>query len=158
MTKLASITDGTSNTIMFAEHTRLIENSGDQNCWHWWTSGNYGDTIFTTFWPINPQKKVPYGDADATGPSNVVVAASSNHPGGANVAPLRRLGPVHQRNDRLLAKYSDDPGSPCRNDHVAQGDVPSGSPFWPLGPGTRVGVWQKLGTRNGGEVVSSDSY
>ncbi len=87
VTKLASITDGTSNTIMFAEHTRLIENSGDQNCWHWWTSGNYGDTIFTTFWPINPQKKValrqtPTGRVRRT----VVVAASSNHPGGANVA------------------------------------------------------------------------
>ena len=60
VTKLASITDGTSNTLMFGEHTRFIENQTDQVCWHWWCSGNYGDTIFTTFWPINPQKKVPY--------------------------------------------------------------------------------------------------
>ena len=71
---------------MFGEHTRAIENAGDKNCWHWWTSGNYGDTIFTAFWPINPQKKLPYGVADGTGASNVVVAASSMHPGGANVA------------------------------------------------------------------------
>jgi hypothetical protein len=27
-----------------------------------------------------------------------------------------------------------------------------------LAPGTRMGVYQKLSTRNGGEVVSSDQY
>src|SRR5262249_51326788 len=84
VTKIASITDGTSNTIMFAEHTRQIESAGDKNCWHWWTSGNYGDTIFTAFFPINPQKQMPYACADNTGVSNCVLAASSMHPGGAN--------------------------------------------------------------------------
>jgi len=93
VTTLASITDGTSNTIMFAEHTRAIENSTDAVCWHWWTSGNYGDTICTAFFPINPQKKLPYSCADQTGPSNVVVAASSLHPGG-ECRFLRRLGSV----------------------------------------------------------------
>ena len=86
VTKIASITDGTSNTIMFGEHTRAIENSTDQNCWHWWTSGNYGDTIFTTFFPINPNKRLNYACADNTGVSNRVLAASSMHPGGANMA------------------------------------------------------------------------
>ena len=55
-------------------------------CWHWWTSGNYGDTICTTFFPINPQKKLPYACADSTAVSNVVLAVSSMHPGGANVS------------------------------------------------------------------------
>ena len=86
MTKISSITDGTSNTIMFGEHTRTIENAGDQAGWHWWTSGNYGDTICTAFFPINPQKKLPYACADNTGVSNIVLAVSSQHPGGANVA------------------------------------------------------------------------
>ncbi len=26
--------------------------------WNWWVSGNYGDTAFTTFYPINVQKKI----------------------------------------------------------------------------------------------------
>jgi hypothetical protein len=29
---------------------------------------------------------------------------------------------------------------------------------WILAPGTQVGVWQALGSVNGGEVLSSDSY
>jgi hypothetical protein len=30
--------------------------------------------------------------------------------------------------------------------------------YWVPGPNTQFGVWQQLGTRNGGEVISSDSY
>ena len=105
VTKLASITDGTSNTLMFGEHTRLIENSTDQVCWHWWTSGNYGDTIFTTFCPINPQKKLPYScqgvSADPAGRGRIKPASrwcQFRHDG--------RLGPVHQRLDQLVADQS----------------------------------------------------
>ncbi len=32
------------------------------------------------------------------------------------------------------------------------------SPIWVVAPGTRFGVYQQLSTRNGGEVISSDSY
>ncbi len=91
VTAISDITDGTSNTLMFAEHTRQIESpvggtQSDQQGWHWWTSGNYGDTICDTYWPINPQKKLPYGCADFTTGSNTIGAVSSMHPGGANVA------------------------------------------------------------------------
>jgi len=83
VTKLSSITDGTSNTIMFAEHTRAIESqtNGDQAGWHWWTSGNYGDTISTAFWPINPQKKLPYS-TNGIYASSYVEAASACIPAG----------------------------------------------------------------------------
>ena len=82
---LAMVTDGTSNTIAFGEHTRQIENSTDQGCWHWWPSGNYGDTVFTAFWPINPTKKLPYS-CQGVSASPAVEGASSMHPGGANFA------------------------------------------------------------------------
>jgi hypothetical protein len=34
----------------------------------------------------------------------------------------------------------------------------SANRIYVLAPGTRLGVWQQLATRNGGEVVSSDAY
>ena len=57
---IASITDGTSNTIMTGEFAYGKLNTVDQICWHWWTAANYGDTMFTSMYPINP--KFPGGD------------------------------------------------------------------------------------------------
>ena len=57
---MASVTDGLSNTMAFGEHARAILAPADQLCWHWWTSGYLGDTLFLTLYPMNPQKR----DAD----------------------------------------------------------------------------------------------
>ena len=57
--KIASITDGLSNTIAFSEHVHgLPSNTTDLYSWNWWVSGFYGNTLFTSFYPINPQSKV----------------------------------------------------------------------------------------------------
>jgi prepilin-type N-terminal cleavage/methylation domain-containing protein/prepilin-type processing-associated H-X9-DG protein len=167
VTKLASITDGTSNTFMFGEHTRQIENQTDQVCWHWWTSGNYGDTIFTTFWPINPQKRVSYS-CQGVSAHPPVEAASSMHPGGANFAMMD--GSVRFIKDSVSC-WMNNPNNTVSGGGTTVTCVPNGItattsstgdfPIWsvtaPAGQPV-FGVYQQLSTRNGGEAISSDSY
>ena len=57
---LENITDGTSNTFAFAERGHGRFPAGDVNCWNWWTSGNFGDTMFTTFYGMNVFFKPPF--------------------------------------------------------------------------------------------------
>ena len=162
VTKLASITDGTSNTIMFGEHTRAIENAADTICWHWWTSGNYGDTIFTTFWPINPTKKLPYGCVGVSA-DPPVEAASSMHPGGANFAFMD--GSVHFIKESISC-WANNPANtsagytclPPGLSVTSSSSTPPDPIIWVIGAGTKFGVYQQLSTRNGGEVISSDQY
>ena len=54
-------------------------NAADLICYHWWTSANFGDTMFTSQYPINP-KFAPQADDGNIFP----LSASSFHPGGAN--------------------------------------------------------------------------
>jgi prepilin-type N-terminal cleavage/methylation domain-containing protein/prepilin-type processing-associated H-X9-DG protein len=162
VTKLASITDGTSNTIMFGERTRFIENTTDQVCWHWWCSGNYGDTIFTTFWPINPLKKLPYS-CQGVSASPAVEAASSMHPGGANFAFMD--GSVRFIKESI-SSWANNPsntilGYTCLPPGITATTSSAGDkPIWSVTQtgGPVFGVYQQLSTRNGGEVISSDQY
>jgi prepilin-type processing-associated H-X9-DG protein len=161
VTKISSITDGTSNTVMFGEHTRAIESLGDSTCWHWWTSGNYGDTICTAFFPINPQKKLPYSCADNTGTSNAVLSVSSMHPGGANVAlcdgSVRFLKETISSWQNAVTSPAAPPGMVITK--ITNDPGYSNEYVWTPTPNvTKYGVWQQLATRNGGEVVSADAY
>ena len=161
-TTLSSITDGTSNTLLFGEHTRAIENASDQIIWHWWPSGFYGDTILTTFWPINPTKKLPYTcQGVSAGPA--VEAASSMHPGGANFVFMD--GSVRFIKDSISCWVNNPANSTgavpytCVPNGLTVTTSAGGDPvIWNIKPGTQFGVYQQLSTRNGGEVVSSDQY
>ncbi len=158
--KIASITDGLSNTIAFSEHVHALpgntSGSDDFHNSNLWVSGSYGDTLFTSFYPINPQSKVGvvstvinnYGSVD-----DIVLSASSHHPGGANFAFAD--GSVRFIKETIQSWQLIANGSTL---------VPAGftinatGQFIPSGPSAQLGVYQKLSTRNGNEVVSSDSY
>jgi prepilin-type N-terminal cleavage/methylation domain-containing protein/prepilin-type processing-associated H-X9-DG protein len=147
--RLASITDGLSQTIAFGEHTRAILSTDDQLWWHWWPSGSHGDTLGDTLYPINPQRVIPYFN-DIGGSPVYAVAASSRHPGGANFA-------FADVSVRFLKETID-----CWNIDPATG-LPPGIWYAPVGlvhvaPRTRFPVYQALSTRNGGEVIDAASY
>jgi prepilin-type N-terminal cleavage/methylation domain-containing protein/prepilin-type processing-associated H-X9-DG protein len=153
--RLASITDGTSNTIMYGEHahTKLAQSGNIYYGINWWSSGDYGDTTFSTLFPPNffqtyLQSGIPADvGPGGTGPpqmqcrqGNWEMTATSMHPGGINVAfadgSVRFLkNSVQSWNPRQIT---------YNGAYTLNGQVP--------------GVYQALSTRNGGEVISSDQY
>lgn len=149
---IASTTDGTSNTIAFGEMAHGLLSKTDYTPgsfydWNWWVSGNYGDTTFSEYWPLNPQKKLKnvtgYDQAGA-----FVNGASSFHPGGANFTFCD--GSVRFLKDSIDSWIIQANGVPV--------GVSKTGGLFTLAAGARIGTYQALGTRNGGEVISADSY
>jgi prepilin-type N-terminal cleavage/methylation domain-containing protein/prepilin-type processing-associated H-X9-DG protein len=151
-TRLASVTDGTSNTLMYSERAHGMLTAQDQICWNWWCSGNFGDTSFCTMFPMNPFRKI--GDTSLSGfqggSDAFVASASSFHPGGANFAFCD--GSVRFLKDSIQTwQFDPTTGYPLGVNMDANG-------IWQLAPTVRFGVYQALSTRAGGEVVSADQY
>jgi prepilin-type N-terminal cleavage/methylation domain-containing protein/prepilin-type processing-associated H-X9-DG protein len=150
--RLAEIIDGTSNTIIFGEHahSRISENSPDPNVQgdvfgvNWWTSGDYGDTTFSTFFPPNFFLTDDAGYAIprmVPRQTNFSDTATSMHPGGCNFAlcdgSVRFLkNTINSWNPRAI-KYDG-------TNYNLNGQT--------------YGVYQALSTRNGAEVISADAY
>jgi prepilin-type processing-associated H-X9-DG protein len=149
---MADIKDGTSQTLAFGERAHTLLDNESALWWHWWTSGNYGDTLFCTLFPMNPFRKVNEiyvnsGDARADA---YVSSASSLHPGGCNFAFAD--GSVRFLKESINTWPYD-----------ANTGLPAGLTFDPNGPykeapGTTRGVYQAISTRKGREVVSADAY
>jgi prepilin-type processing-associated H-X9-DG protein len=153
--QLAAITDGTSNTACFSELAHGLLSKTDYSAtygsyydWGWWTSGNLGDTCYTHYWPINPQKRTR-NDTGLDEAGAFVNGASSFHPGGINLALVD--GSVRFIKDSIDT-WSFDPatGMPL--------GVTRDQSVWVLVRGTKIGVWQALGSINGGEIISADAY
>jgi prepilin-type processing-associated H-X9-DG protein len=149
---IASITDGTSNTMLFAERCngKLAQSSGGQaeaDNWYWWGDSVESDTIFTTLFPINPMTKISQTTDEYT--DSWAQSASSFHPGGANFAFAD--GSVKFLKETINCW----PTAAGASLPVGVTDV-NGAQV--LAAGTRYGVYQALSTRRGGEVISADQY
>ena len=113
----------------------------------------------TTLWPINPTKKLPYTCQGVSG-SPAIEAASSMHPGGANFAMMDgSVRFMKETIDSWQNRLGNTSGSyTCLPPGLTQTTVNNDSPVWSLAAGNKLGVYQALSTRAGGEVISSDQY
>ena len=160
---IASVTDGTTNTMMFSEDGQGVFTPASQISMHDWDTGVGGwgfEARFPPNWTQHYKDLVNDPKSSALsvwGKTN----AMSFHPGGVNVGfcdgsvrfikntidswtittPQTKGLPI----GATAAPVATDP-----NDYSDYGLILSNT--------CRTGVWQKLATRNGGEVVSGSDY
>jgi prepilin-type processing-associated H-X9-DG protein len=147
--RLASVTDGLSNTIFIAEKAttilaRLAAVNPAYPAQHgWYITGNWGDTLVTAMYPPNACDKVAPMALTAWANS-----ASSMHPGGLNV--LMGDGSARFIKNSIqswpLDTLSGNPAGASQSVQLAWVNLPPS------------GVWQALSTRAGSEVIGGDAY
>lgn len=160
--RLTEITDGTSNTMLFPEHAHgvLVNNatitSGlkwPPSDYQWWQVGPFGGTQVETLYPPNGHKKFGSVIGDYATRNS-----ASFHPGGVNVALCD--GSVRFIKE-TIDSWQNNPstGYPpgIRYEAYSVPDYGDKSLFV-IAPRTYFGVWQRLSTRNFGEVISADAF
>ena len=147
--RLASFSDGTSNTAVMSERALFplndvaIDDSPAFDRYGWAISGNWGDTLISAFFPPNLPTKI-----SSRSGSQLFFAASSMHPLGVNL--LMGDGSARFVKDSV-SSWPFDPA-----DGYPKGATRDAEGAWTQLP--PAGVWQSLATRSGGEVISPDSY
>ena len=145
-TTIASVTDGTSNTFLFGEHAKTNQVTYDPGFAlsdGQWNSGRPYDTMVSTFYGPNPGiGTTNEGGAAAIASSGFYpYSASSQHPGGVNMAFCD--GSVRFVKN-TISSWSFNGANPV--------GVSLASFIYTVAPGTQIGVWQQLSTRNLGRV------
>jgi prepilin-type N-terminal cleavage/methylation domain-containing protein/prepilin-type processing-associated H-X9-DG protein len=160
VTTIAGVTDGTSNTMLFNEVSVGWVPQSMVNpylCYQIW---NFEDLTDSEYAP-NPRRYIPLTPADWLNVSLLVdFAASSMHPGGLNV------GFADGSVKFIKESISSWPNLATNNYAAPRAYYTSNVTFTSTGlsetfsftAAAQLGVWQKLSTKAGGEVISSDSY
>jgi prepilin-type processing-associated H-X9-DG protein len=159
-TRIAQITDGTSNTFLFGERAQTLFARFDPTYAHSdgsWNSYKWYDTMVTTYYPPN------VGLAGGSVGSYIYLfpsTATSLHPGGVNFAfcdgSVRFI-----KNTINCWSYNTATTAGQGGTSLPIGVTYTGAPTYTgyaVNPGASVGVYQALSSPKGGEVLSADQY